>query len=329
MTSEKIKQWLSDSSYKPLFLNTDTSYRVYMRIPKNDNFDYLYGMSSFYSDSIKRNEQFYYKGIYSKIDGLIYDSNGEFRILAPELEYPQRLSEMADEVSKAVGKLIEERLADDCSNLDIHELTDDSCIKSVDDYRKYSAESDARKSYIFGDDASSISFKCLYDFDGWNENNLLTYLSDKDSFIHTEAEKYWNEKQEYMLTQFMKHDLLKAELERIESLGDSTIDRIRKIRQAVELSFAKSVTVTVCKDGEEMSFRTDTSELKDDPGSYYSTWHIAAPDREKFKQMFGRSADYTPDEIINIEYRGKSIYSAEPLIPEDSEEETEGMTMTM
>ena len=85
MTSEEFKKWLDDPQYKPLSFNDGSAFRVYMRIPKNEHFDYLYGMSTYHGDSIKRNIQFNYRGIYSKIDGHIYDSDGEFTAFAYKL----------------------------------------------------------------------------------------------------------------------------------------------------------------------------------------------------------------------------------------------------
>ena len=329
MTSEEFKKWLDDPQYKPLSFNDGSAFRVYMRIPKNEHFDYLYGMSTYHGDSIKRNIQFNYRGIYSKIDGHIYDSDGEFAAFAYKLINSKKPSSMADDVTAAVKAIIEERLEDDCSNLDIRKLTDSDSIKAVERYHEYCLEKEARAFFIAGRDVSSLHFECQYEFGGWNEENLLAYLADKDSFIRAEAKRYWDENQEYMLVQFTEDDLLKGELNRMEAMTDSTLHRIRRIAEAVRDSFAKSVLVTICKEGQEMTFRTDVSELTGDPGSYYSTWHMAAPDRERFKQMFGKGADYTPDEITDIEYRGKSIYSAEPPTMEDGEDESDGMSMTM
>lgn len=327
MASEEFKNWLRDPIYKPLTVKGGKAQKVYIRVLKNDTFDYLYGQTTFSEDSVIRPFDFVYCGIYNKSDGLIYDSGGEFYRIAPEFESPKDLHEIRAEVTAAVRKLIEDRVSDDRSNLEIEELGGEN--GNGESYMVFSTESNARKLFIFGKPASSLHFECQYELKEWNEDNLLSYLADKDGFIRAETERYWNENQDVMLLQFQKNDLLRNELHRLESLEDSTVHRIRDIRKAILLSDAQSVTVTVCKDGKELSFRTKTASLTNDPGSCYPPWDIAASDRDKLKNASGGYGHYTPDEITNIEYRGKSIYRAEPPTPEDSEDETDGMAMTM
>ena len=115
----------------------------------------------------------------------------------------------------------------------------------------------------------------------------------------------------------------KSALQAIEADEDGQLQRIKRIMDAIEKSGAQAVKVTINKNGEEFTFKTSALELKRDPVSYYSTYNIAAEDRKIFEKKFGRCANYKPEEIVGITYRGKSIYSAEPYAPEQSE--TTGM----
>ena len=76
----------------------------------------------------------------------------------------------------------------------------------------------------------------------------------------------------------------------------------------MESSSAKTVNVTIRKDGTEFTFKTETSPLRRDCQSGYNTWCMAAADRREFEQIYGRSADYYPQEIQKITYARKVLY---------------------
>ena len=98
---------------------------------------------------------------------------------------------------------------------------------------------------------------------------------------------------------------------------------MKAISEAIKSSGAKTVTVTVQKDGEELSFRTGTTPLR---GRYnsYSTSHITAADRQEFERLFGPHTNYTAEDITRITYGKRTIYEAPPIQAEDM---AEGMVM--
>ena len=75
---------------------------------------------------------------------------------------------------------------------------------------------------------------------------------------------------------------------------------IKKISAAMAATSAKTVNVTISKNGTEFTFKTEAFSLRGDCGSHYNSWSIVAADRRKFEQLFGRSADYTPEEIMYL-----------------------------
>ena len=103
---------------------------------------------------------------------------------------------------------------------------------------------------------------------------------------------------------------------------DSPLHRVKAISEAIKTSGAKTVTVTVQKNGEELSFRTGTTPLR---GRYnsYSTSHIAAADRQEFERLFGRSANYCAEDITRITYGKKTLYETPPIQAEDMAERIE------
>ena len=98
---------------------------------------------------------------------------------------------------------------------------------------------------------------------------------------------------------------------------------MKAITDAVKDSGAKAVTVTIQKDGAELTFKTAADSLTGHRG-YYSTYYIPAQDRREFERMFGRNADYNADEITRITYGKKTIYEA---LPAQTEEPIRGIEM--
>ena len=77
---------------------------------------------------------------------------------------------------------------------------------------------------------------------------------------------------------------------------------------AMETTPAKTVNVTIFKDGVEFTFKTGTDSLRRDCQSYYSTWYMTAADRREFERIYGRSADYYPQETQRITYARSVLY---------------------
>ena len=80
------------------------------------------------------------------------------------------------------------------------------------------------------------------------------------------------------------------------------------MRQAKE---AKTVNVTILKDGIEFTFKTEASDFRHDCGSYYNAWGLTAADRRRFEELFGRYAGCYPQEIVRITYTRKVLYDAQ------------------
>jgi len=87
--------------------------------------------------------------------------------------------------------------------------------------------------------------------------------------------------------------------------------RVKAIMEAVNASPAKTVRVTIRKDGTEFTFKTEAADLQRDCGNHYWTYNITAADRREFERIFGRSADYGPEHILRVEYGRAVLYEAE------------------
>lgn len=326
VTREELQNWLRDSSYKPLiYADRGTTY-IFTKIPKTEKFDYLYLQRAYNDIPLERNRDFKYAGVYHKEQGKIYDSFHCFSEYFPDIESTVGLNAMGENVVSSVHKMIEERLGNDKTNLNVLELSE-KYLKDLQNYEQYYLEREARGNYLKGISRDSIVFECDYKFVEWKETNLLSYIDNPNDFISKEADRYFLEHQEDMLWTFKRNELLIEKLKELEEQEDGKLVRIRNIMAAAKSVEAKTLRVTVNKDGEEFTFKTDADVLRRDPGTYYPTWNIAASERREFEKLFGRSADYYPEEITKITYGKNIIYSAEPFIEEQGE--TDNMTMSM
>lgn len=150
----------------------------------------------------------------------------------------------------------------------------------------------------------------------------MAWLQDPEGFIETEADQHIKINQEKFLLQFLKDDALLAEYQALMQDTENPIHRMKAITEALKASGAKTVTVTVEKDGMELTFKTAANSLTGHR-NYYSTYDIPAQDRREFEQLFGRSANYCAEDITRITYGKKTLYETPPIQAEDMAERIE------
>ena len=325
---EELRVWLEDESYRPLIDdNPRHGTQVFIKVPKDEEFIYLYRQYCYDKDDpIRRREKFEDSGIYSKIEGKIYFAHGYFEDIDPEIEVKTYTNQMKDDITKGVCAKIEAWVNDDVENLDVAKLLGRDS-EDLEYYRKYGVINDARRKFLDGVTPEDVKYECGYSFDEWKrDTELLSYLRNPSSFIDNEAKEYFATRQERILLALNKNEVLKAELQGIENLKDTSLRRLRDIMSAVKNTDAKSLVVTANKEGKELTFKIDAAALRRDPSSYYSDWDIPAKDRREFERMFGERNHLYPEDIVDISYCGKSIYSAEPY-EEPVESEDIGQTM--
>ena len=194
--------------------------------------------------------------------------------------------------------------------------------RDLEDYLEDGARQEALDRF-FGGSEPDGQFHSGYSLNELPEAAFMAWLQDPEGFIRTEADQHIKVNQEKFLLQFLKKDALLSEYQAIVQDPDSPLHRVKAISEAIKTSGARTVTVTVQKAGEELSFRTGTTPLR---GRYnsYSTSHIAAADRQEFERLFGRYASYTAEDITRITYGKRTLYEAPPVQAEDM---AEGMAM--
>ena len=328
ISKEELRAWLEDESYRPLIDDSPRhGTQVFIKVPKDEEFIYLYRQYCYdKEDVVRRREDFEDSGIYSKIEGKIYFAHGYFEDIDPEIEVKTYTNQMKENITKGVCAKVEAWVNNDVENLDVAKLLGRDS-EDLEYYRNYGVINDGRRFFLEGRTPEEITYQCGYSFDEWKrDTELLSYLRNPSAFIEKEAQEYFAKHQERILLALNKNEVLKAELQGIENLKDTSLRRLREIMTAARGSDAKTLSVTAHKEGQTLTFKMEANELRRDPSTYYSDWAMPAKDRREFERTFGERNHLYPEDIVDISYCGKSIYSSEPY---EEAVETEELTQTM
>lgn len=313
ISKEELRAWLNDESYRPL-IDNDSKHgvQVFVKVPKDEEFIYIYRQYSFdKTDPLQRREKFEDSGIYSKTEGKIYFSHGYFSEIDPEIEVKTYTNQMKEDITKGVCAKVEAWVNNDVANLDVAKLLG-SDSKEFEYYRNYGVINDGRRCFLERRTPEDITYQCGYNFDEWKrDTDLLSYLRNPSAFIEKESQEYFEKNQEWILLALNKNEALRAELRGIEGLKDTSLRRLRDVMEAARSTDAKTLLVTAHKEGKTLTFRIEANELRRDPSTSYSDWAMPAKDRHEFERTFGERNHLYPEDIVDISYCGKSIYSAE------------------
>ena len=284
-----------------------------MRVEKNTDFDYLFCQRQFRDTGLTRDSAFKYVAIYCKRDGLLYDAQYDLTIIDRDSElFANRGAEhLRERLKQAVREKVESAIGNDRSNLQISKISDSMLMNRLEYVSNYGAKEEARRHYLDILDFEPPVFRCFYEPEHWKEDTLLSYIIDPNGYSEKEAEAFIAANQEDMLYSFLNNDAVLKEYQAILADTQNPVHIIKKIKVAMEATSAKTVNVTIQKNGTEFTFKTEASSLRGDCGNHYNSWSIVAADRRRFEQTFGRSADYTPEEVVRITYSRAVLYEAE------------------
>jgi len=283
-----------------------------IQVRKNDDFDYLYCQRQYNGAGIERGDKFDYVGIYCKRDGFLYDGQYDIRELADNEGRSKEA--LREALKRAVREAVEAAVGNDRFNLRVSELATERERNGLADFQKYTAPGKARAAYLGGEydtgGGFAFTFRCHYDPEAWTEDSLLAYILDPARYTAAEAAAYIESRQEDMLSDFLQADMVAAAYSALLSNPLNPVHRVKRIMTAVRASSAKTVTVTICKDDIDFTFKTEAAEFRRDCPYYYHEWHIAAADRREYERLFGYGTHYGPEDILRIEYARSVLYEA-------------------
>jgi len=310
---ERFAAWLAGGPEAGPFMFYEGGYHsTILRALKNEDFDYLYCQRNYHGSGIKRGGNFEYAGIYCKSDESVYDGQHDIRVLTenPESMIALGAERMRNDLEVEVRGAVEAAIGNNRDNLRVKELTAARDLENLDYFIKHCAASRAREMFLGGAE-DWADYCCQYEPEHWTEESLLKYILDPAGYAASEAAAYIDSHQETILFDFLTNSAIAKEYVALAGNPRHPAQRIKGIMEAVNASEAKTVRVTIRKDGTEFAFKTNADDLRRDCGYSYGTWHIAAVDRREFERLFGSSASYGPEHIVRIEYARSVLYEAE------------------
>ena len=97
----KFKESLESDTYKHfVFDEGQTPITTFIKVEKNDNFEYLFSKTYYSGSHIERDDNLSFCGMYCKKDGQIYCAYNHFKRLFPEIDENKGQYQMADEVQR-------------------------------------------------------------------------------------------------------------------------------------------------------------------------------------------------------------------------------------
>ena len=318
MNRKQFEQWLkSDETTLECQVNPQYNFHHYfLKLKKTENFFYVFVQKNYNESGLTTKGDISFAGTFHKSAQVFYDARNEMQGIFGMEEYPDEYLKKDFElrVIDRIRESINSRIDDDRTNLKITteaEINDTRLLHELKRYREFEAKADARKMFLQGKTAEDIKFDCNYFRQELSDDCFLAALSDEDAYCVIEADYYYDCSQEWMLTQFLKNDALK---EKLQAIIDNPADEacaVRGIIAGVSSGDYKTVNVTIVKDGKELTFKSEAGIFRKDCEGHYCTTRIAAPDRRAFEALYGRSADYKPNDIVMITYGGKTLYQKE------------------
>ena len=208
--------------------NAGTTY-YFVRVQKNEDFDYLYCQRQYSGKELARGGTFKYAGIFCRRDGELYDSQYDVQGLAGEDTQERSAGQLRENLQQAVRRLVEAAVANDRRNLQITELSDPELLRKLKNEQDYYAKSKARERFLDAAEFEPPSFQCFYEAENWTEDSLLSYILDPQGYAAKEATDYMEGNQEEMLFDFLCNDVELAEYQALVDDRDNPVHIVKKI----------------------------------------------------------------------------------------------------
>ena len=292
------------------FEDQEGSY-VFLRKPGKNGLDYIFASLATDADP-SQGLRFTYVGIFCKKDGMFYDAEAWTYAEKTGIPHKNRYT-LTEQLKKDVRQRVEALVGDDQRNLSVSEITDPKLARQLDNFREDGALSTARSRYVKGDKpAEKLEFRCEYTPAEWTKETLAEYILNPCGYVQKLADTYLAENQEQILYEFLYTDILWGAYQSVCKAPTEPVQRFKAIQDGLKRVCARTVRVTIRKNGIEFTFRTAVEALNRSAGELFNAWFIIAPDRQNFHHLFGEDCCYyTIDEILCIEYAQNVLYARE------------------
>lgn len=218
--------------------------------------------------------------------------------------YEQVITRLAD----ALSVRIDQKLADLTRDELIGNLCNPSDRQDYESWDESRATDSAFDLFCYGKSSDTLAFEPYINEDELSDQDFVGMLSGSQEFLERRSNAYLcqhlSSLSKARLVFLAKRDAL-AKLE----FDDCGIhNSIRSIINGIEPDM-KTVNVTIIKSGIEFSFKIDADALRS-MQMPYSTYRIAANDRKRFEETFGRHEDFRAQDILQITFGKRVLYES-------------------
>ena len=249
MRIEDLSQWIENDDARYAVVQENNSRETFVKIPYDEDFDFIYHQRGHHGNSLSRNQAFYYCGLYNKLDGMVYDLQNPLKGSLPELDSGKTIRTLQDEFEAAVRSFINNIVDNNVDNLRSPFFENESYQQKLDHFKEYYAEAVIRQKFLDGESAEDVKFQCDYDCGRFEEAQMIRFLKYPTAAVEEAATEYWQAHQDDMLLDLYMNDHVRDCLEKLEAKEDTRFHRQRNISKAINESGAKSVNVTIQRDG--------------------------------------------------------------------------------
>ena len=71
MKYEDLTRWVENEAARYAVVQEKNAKETFVKIPYDEDFDFIYHQRGYHENSLSRNQAFYYCGLYNKLDGRI------------------------------------------------------------------------------------------------------------------------------------------------------------------------------------------------------------------------------------------------------------------
>ena len=332
----ELYDWFLKDIMKPAVIRRSETVHLVMRVPFDDDLDFIYFQDN-YNGHILTPTALSYCGIYSKLNGMAYDLKAPLKGKLEEIDSNMSIVDLFQDFDKDVCRRIEELVDNNIESLIKERFTDEHYQQRLDDFRENYAFDAVKKHFLNGDCSEDLCYQCEFTMDRKDSTVMLRYLKYPEEYVEDAASNYWRNNKDDILLGIRKIEVVCKMLREIEADTENPLHKQLAVINALKDSGAKNVTVTVEKDGQRCCFKYSSDRLCRYSNSDYGTWEMSPKDRETFESCFGRHCSFHPEDIVEITYRGKTLFEAdisdcsenEVVSDDESEDSEEGFTMSM
>lgn len=273
------------------------------KVKYNDKLDILYSLKSYNKELFDLKSPFIYSGIYDKENNKLFDLEYIIRCYLLKWEYNDERCIDSNNIQDMINKDMNEKIRElvENSKEDIFDLKNAELGEPIED-------KDVMCDFMDGYTHNTLKdyFK---EYSSEKANNILEYLTDKESFIEEEARDFILDNHSSILKSLTISREKRKVLKQIEDNKDHPYHKIKSILDSIRDKNYVTVNLTINKDNKELTFKYDAHSLSLRYDTYLSSYSIdKLSDRNKFEELFGSWSDFNYQDIIKITYGRNTIY---------------------